>query len=299
MTDADHPPFPTPGLPDGRHVALPGRGTTFVREVAGPAGAPTVVLLHGWTVNSALNWFPSYAPLGERFRVVALDHRGHGHGMRTWRRFTLEDCADDVVALLDVLGVERAIPVGYSMGGPVAQLVWRRHPDRVDGLVLCATASRFRDRGDRALQGVVTGLALAARSTPRWVHRQLQERLIVARYDTSPLGHWAREQARLNDLRAMIEAGHAVGSFDSRSWAGDIDVPTALVVTRYDTTVPPTRQEALARAIPDARAFEVDGGHDVCAADPDTFLPGLLEACGDVARRTGRAAPPTPEPAGP
>lgn len=279
-------PFPTPGMPDGRYVELPGRGTTFVREVTGPEGAPTLVLLHGWTANSALNWFATYGPLGERFHVVGLDHRGHGHGIRNWRRFTLEDCADDAVALLDALGVETAIPVGYSMGGPVAQLMWKRHPDRVDGLVLCATASRFRDRGsDRALQGVVTGLTLAVRAAPSWMHERVTERLVVNRYDTTPLGQWAREQSRLNDLRTMIEAGHAVGSFDSRPWIGGVDVPTAVVMTSYDTTVPTARQEAMAEAVPGALVVPVSGGHDVCAVDPGAFVSALLDACTDAAAR--------------
>jgi len=283
---SDAAPFPTPGMPDGRYVELPGRGTAFVREVVGPEGAPTLVLLHGWTANSALNWFATYAPLGEHFHVLALDHRGHGHGIRSWKRFTLEDCADDAVALLDALGVEAAIPVGYSMGGPIAQLMWQRHPDRTDGLVLCATAARFRDRGsDRALQGVVTGLSLAARAAPSWMHKRVTERLVVGRYDSSPLGCWAREQSRFNDLRTIIEAGHAVGSYDARSWLGGIDVPTAIVMTSYDTTVPPARQQFMADTIPGARVVPVDGGHDVCAVDPQAFVPALLEACTDVATR--------------
>jgi pimeloyl-ACP methyl ester carboxylesterase len=273
-------------MPDGRYVELPGRGTAFVREVAGPEGAPTLVLLHGWTANSALNWFATYAPLGEHFHVLALDHRGHGHGIRSWKRFTLEDCADDAVALLDALGVETAIPVGYSMGGPIAQLMWQRHPDRTDGLVLCATAARFRDRGsDRALQGVVTGLSLAVRAAPNWMHKRVTERLVVGRYDSSPLGCWAREQSRFNDLRTVIEAGHAVGSYDARSWIGGVDVPTAIVMTSYDTTVPPARQQFMADAIPGARVVPVSGGHDVCAVDPQAFVPALLEACTDVATR--------------
>jgi 3-oxoadipate enol-lactonase len=283
---SDAAPFPTPGMPDGRYVELPGRGTAFVREVAGPEGAPTLVLLHGWTANSALNWFATYAPLGEHFRVLALDHRGHGHGIRSWKRFTLEDCADDAVALLDAVGVETAIPVGYSMGGPIAQLMWQRHRERVDGLVLCATAARFRDRGsDRALQGVVTGLTLAVRAAPSWMHKRVTERLVTNRYDTSPLGCWARDQSRLNDLRTMIEAGHAVGSYDARPWIGGIDVPTAVVMTSYDTTVPPARQKIMAGAIPGALVVPVSGGHDVCAVDIDAFVPALLEACTDVATR--------------
>ena len=107
-----------PPLPPGRHVELPGRGTTFIREVPGPPGAPTLVLLHGWTATADLNWFTSFEALGRRFRVIALDHRGHGRGIASSAPFRLRDCADDVVALADELGIEQIIPVGYSMGGP-------------------------------------------------------------------------------------------------------------------------------------------------------------------------------------
>src|SRR5438105_10735 len=110
------PVRPPVELPPGRTIALPGRGSTFVREVAGPPGAPALLLLHGLTANADLNWFACFEPLGREFRVVALDQRGHGGGIRT-RRFRLEDCADDAAALADVLGIPRFIPVGYSMGG--------------------------------------------------------------------------------------------------------------------------------------------------------------------------------------
>ncbi len=129
-----------PKLPHGAAMELPGRGTTFVRTMDGPPGAATVLLLHGWTATADLNWFACYHPLAEHYRVVALDHRGHGRGIRTKKGFRLEDCADDAMAVCDVLGLEHVIPIGYSMGGPVAQLVWRRHRERVQGLVLCATS---------------------------------------------------------------------------------------------------------------------------------------------------------------
>src|SRR5436305_3314555 len=94
-------------VPQGGTVELPGRGRTFVRELAGPPGAPTVVLLHGLAATADLNWLPSYRPLARQFHVVALDHRGHGRGIRSARPFRLQDCADDVSALADVLGIDR------------------------------------------------------------------------------------------------------------------------------------------------------------------------------------------------
>src|SRR5919201_1494134 len=93
--------------------------------------------------SGVLNWFRVFDALGEHFGVVAVDMRGHGRGIRNGRRFRLADCADDAAATLDALGIERAIAVGYSLGGPVAQLLWRRHPEKVEGLVLCATSYRF------------------------------------------------------------------------------------------------------------------------------------------------------------
>ena len=72
-----------PRLPPGRHIALPGRGITFVRELPGPSGAPTILLLHGWTASADLNWFACFAPLARHYRVLAMDHRGHGRGIRS------------------------------------------------------------------------------------------------------------------------------------------------------------------------------------------------------------------------
>ncbi|MEX1218362.1 MAG: alpha/beta hydrolase [Acidimicrobiales bacterium] len=279
-------PFLTPGLPEGRSIDLPGRGSTWIREASGPTGAPTLLLLHGWTANSALNWFGTYDALRTNFNVVAMDHRGHGYGIRSRHRFQLEDCADDAAALLDELNIERAIAVGYSMGGPIAQLLWQRHPQLIDGLVLCATAARFREpRGGRVLDGVVAGLSFASRVVPKSVNRRVSERVLVSKYDTTPLGNWAREQARLNDLRIMLEAGHHVASYDAMSWIGCVDVPTAVVLTTRDETVLPHRQRQMANAISTAQIFEVNGRHDICATRPERFADVLVTACADVVAR--------------
>lgn len=268
-------------------MELPGRGTTFVREATGPVGAPTLLLLHGWTANSAVNWFATYAPLAEHFNVIAMDHRGHGHGLRTWKPFQLEDCADDAVALLDELGLDQVIPVGYSMGGPVAQLIWRRHRERVAGLVLCATASKFREhRAEGLLTAAVAAVSGTLRVTPDTALDRLFERFISPRYEHTPLGQWALEQQKLNDFHTIVEAGHAVASFDSRHWVHEIGVPTSLVATTDDTTVQPERQALLADAIAGAEVFTVVGPHDVCATRPEAFVPPLVEACLSVTRRT-------------
>jgi 3-oxoadipate enol-lactonase len=271
-------------MPEGRLVELPGRGITFVREAAGPANAPTLLLLHGWTANSAVNWFATYAPLAEHFNVIAMDHRGHGQGLRTWRPFQLEDCADDAVALLDELGLDQVIPVGYSMGGPVAQLIWRSHRERVAGLVLCATASKFREhRAEGLLTAAMAAVSGTLRVTPDATLDRLFDRFISPRYDDTALGRWALEQQKLNDFHTIVEAGHAVASFDSRDWVHQIGLPTSIVTTTDDTTVQPERQALLSDSIADAEVFTVVGGHDVCATIGGGDLQGGPAIC--VAKR--------------
>jgi pimeloyl-ACP methyl ester carboxylesterase len=284
---ATSPAAPPPGLPEAQPVELPGRGRSSYRRAPGPKGAPTLLLLHGWTANSALNWFPSYPVLSQRFDVVAIDHRGHGGGIRTRRRFRLEDCADDAVALADVLGLNRFVAVGYSMGGPIAQLMWRRHRARVSGLVLCATSRYFLGSrpGERAAAPVLGVASLLARAAPARLHQRVGERIAAARADQSALGNWARGEIMRNDPRLVIEAGQALARFSSRDWIGGVDVPTAVVATELDSVVPPRRQHALAAAITGAVLYPVAGDHGVCAMDPDAFVPVLERACVDVTSR--------------
>lgn len=295
MTEGAATNWCPPGLPAGRPVDLAGRGTTWVHEQDGPPDAPTLVLLHGWTATGALNWSKCIAALGRDHRVVVIDHRGHGRGIRSPDRFQLEDCADDAVALADELGIDRFIPVGYSMGGAVAQLIWHRHPDRVDGLVLCATSGEFADRRrERIMFGALDGLAAAARVTPPAVRAAVADRLFGRRYSNdTAFGRWARSEVSRNDPQAVIEAGHALGRFRSHGWIGGVDVPAAVVLTEQDSVVRPDRQRRLAAAVPGATVHLVTGDHDVCAAAPDRFVPALVDACRRVTERT---SPPGPAP---
>jgi len=275
-------------LPPGRAVELPGRGTTFVREVAGPPGAPTVFLLHGLSATADLNWFPTFEPLGQHFRVLAIDHRGHGRGIRVGTRFRLADCADDVAAVADVMGAERFITVGYSMGGPIAQLTWHRHRDRVAGLVLCATSRNFRGGpGERVAFSVLPGVAAAAGVAPNVVRRGMMRRLLNARFDDPPARQWAMSELRRNDPASLAAAAASLGRFSSHEWIGGVDVPTAVVITTRDRAVPPHRQQKLADAIPGARTYPVDGDHLVCGVAPRVFVPVLVRATRDVAERAG------------
>lgn len=271
----------------GRVVELPGRGTTFLREVEGPPGAPTVMLLHGLSATALLNWFPAFRPLARHFRVIALDHRGHGRGIRTGGRFRLADCADDAVALADVLGIKRFIAVGYSMGGPIASLAAHRHPTRVSGIVLCATARNFARRGpQRRARLLAPVLSVASRAVPGVVWRASLRAMLIGRIQDPELRAIVDRDLEGTHAGAVLEAAGALNRFSSQAWIGELGMPAAVIVTERDSLVPPRRQHKLAASIPGATVHPIDGDHSACVTRADLFVPALIEACQSVLERS-------------
>lgn len=285
----DHPPaapVPPPLLP-GRIVLLPGRGEVFVRDSGlRDDDAPTLLMLHGWTVGADLNFFAVYQQLAESFRVVALDHRGHGRGMRSNEPFSLEDCADDAAALLRQLGVpsSRTLVLGYSMGGPIALLLARRHPGLVSALVLQATALEWRatlaDRSKwRLLSVAEVGLRI---SSGDGVVERAIEQAVTLSPELETIRPWLEAEIQRGLGRSLIDAGRALSLFDSRPWAGEIGLPAVVCVTLRDRLVPPAKQRALARALR-ANILELDGDHDVTLISGAAYAKVTREAVDRVA----------------
>lgn len=268
-----------------RVLELPGRGSTVVWDHAGPPGSPTLVLLHGVALTAELNWSRVIDPLSSTYRVIALDHRGHGSGLPCRPPFRLEDCADDVDAVLELLGVDRVIAVGYSMGGSVAQLLWRRHRERTAGLVLCSSARNVLGSPlERYLALMMPFAVAAARYTP--LMYPLGADVIGAGLldrDSDPRArHWALAEMRRTPLVTALSAVQAACEFSSHEWIGSVDVPTAAVVTRNDRVVPARRQRKLVDALPACSVHEIDGDHGVFLSAPGGFAKVLLRACDAV-----------------
>ena len=293
MTDLGEEVPAGPPLPLGRRIELPDRGITFVRELPGPTeDAPTLLLLHGWIASAGLNWFQAFDALGRHFRVLAVDQRGHGRGLRTWKRFRLADCADDAAALLDELDTGPVIAVGYSMGGPVSQLLWHRHREKVAGLVMCATATGFVP-GMRERFVFTTAMAALAGTTrvgqwanhlpSQWVRQLPMVSAMAGSGRPTSLQRWASAEMRRHDPRSLLEAGAAIGNYSAKRWIGEVDVPTSVLVTTADRAILPERQVEMAEAIPGATVHEMDDGHVACMKG--SFAPPLLAACRDVASR--------------
>jgi len=278
-------------VPRTRLVELPGRGVTRVWECAGPQGAETLMLIHGVTFTAELNWGKVFAPLSRHFRVVAIDLRGHGDGISAGARFRLEDCADDIAALAEVMGIGRFVAVGYSMGGMVAQLLCRRHPSLLSGLVLCATACNVLGSPAEKLVALAVPTAAAAIRWNPFLQPMTAELLgmaLIGPVDDPATARQAHAQLRRTTLGTAISAVQAVCEFTSHSWIGQVDVPAAVVVTAQDRIVPVSRQLRLARAIPGASVHEVDADHAVCVTKPQLFAQALIQACWSVTAARGR-----------
>ena len=174
--------------------------------------------------------------------------------------------------MLDELSIGPVVVAGYSMGGSVAQLLQRRHPEKVSGLVLCATAAWFPVGApaarpmDAALGTLAAGVRLGGHlaqipSAPLRAARRAAAVTLARLRAVDDLG------VPSHDLRHLVEAARAATAFDSRPWLREVDIPAAVVVTTRDRVVPAQRQLEAAALIGGASVHEVDGGHAVCARE--------------------------------
>jgi 3-oxoadipate enol-lactonase len=277
-------PVPPVRLPPGRTVVVPERGEFFLRDTGGDG--PVVLLVHGWMFPSDLNWVRVYAPLQRAgYRVLAMDLRGHGRGLRSSHPFRLADCADDAAGVLCALGIPSAYVVGYSMGGPVTQLLAQRHPELVRAFVLCATALDWSDPRMKAFWRAMAGLRVVLGAFPHGTWRAGM-RLAGAPPRASS---WVAGELSRSSARDVAEAGRELGRFDSSGWVADLPQPAAVLLTARDRLVPPRKQHALADAL-GIDPVLVDADHDACSASPRRFNEALLAALAGLARAERRPA---------
>ena len=280
MPQTPYPPVPPHDFPPARTIVVPDRGEFFLRDSGPVDGAPAVFMLHGWVGSADLNFGALYEDvINAGFRVVAIDHRGHGRGLRPLVRFRLTDCAADAAAVIRQLDIAPAIVYGYSMGGAIAQLVALNHPDVVAGLVLSGTAQHWQEdelrRAWRAMPFV--GLGLSVAPGRGW-------RVALSRAGLRPGARmaWVHSEMTRHSARAIAEAGRELGRFDSRPWLAPLPFPTAVVITSNDDAVPPAKQRQLATAT-QATVFDAPVRHlEVAAmaseASARRYNPVLVEA---------------------
>lgn len=230
-----------------------------------PRSTP-IVFVHG-AGGSHLVWGAQVRTLGEITRAVALDLPGHGRSQPPGRD-SMDGYRDVVLGWLDALGIARAVIVGHSMGGGIAQTLALSHPDRVAGLGLVGTGARLRVL-PAILDGSINDFDNMAR-------------LVVEYSYASNLDAAMREHA-INEFRscpAKVTHGDysACNTFDIMPRLGEIRAPTLVICGRDDRMTPLKYSEFLTSKIPNARLVLVDGaGHSVMIEKADQVNQALAE----------------------
>ncbi|MFB6768713.1 alpha/beta fold hydrolase [Streptomyces sp. NPDC056337] len=261
-------------------------------DLGSPDGMP-VVLIHGHPFNRTL-WAPqAHALAAAGHRVVTPDLRGYGESDVTPGKVFLSDFADDVAALLDHLGIERAVVGGVSMGGQIAMEFCRRHPGRVRALVLSDTSAPAETDEGKAYRNRLAD-RLLAEGMAGYADEVIGKMLASYNVDALPdVAAHVLGMMRATDPRGAAAAlrGRAERP-DYRDTLATVAVPTLIVVGADDVFTPVSEAEAIAGLVPHAALSVVDGaGHLPGAEQPEHFNTVLLDFL-----RTAEAAdtaPPT------
>ena len=211
----------------------------------GDAGGRPVILLHGLSDS----WFSYSRVLPEmsgRYRLYALDLRGHGDSDRPAGGYTPRELAADVIAFMDAMGIERAALVGHSMGSFVAQRAAMAAPERVAGLVLIGSAGDARNEVMLELEGAMAALPdsvptdFATEFQAGTMHLPVPEEFmqrVVSESAKAPARVWRAA------LAGLLENGRFGGLPDSR-------VPALVIWGDRDAIFPRAEQERLSVALP-------------------------------------------------
>ncbi|GHH40365.1 3-oxoadipate enol-lactonase [Lentzea cavernae] len=236
--------------------------------VTGRPDGPVVVL--AGSLGSALQMWDANVPaLEEHFRVVRYDTRGHGRSPAVPGPNTIDALADDLVGLLDRLGVAKAHLVGLSLGGMTALRVAARDPERVDRLaVLCTSAhlgpaSNWTDRA--ALVRAEGTRAVAESVVQRWFTPAYQDR-----------ARWV-EMVAATDAEGYAACCEAIAAMDQRADLHRITAPTLAIAGADDPATPPPHLDLIATSVRDGRLLVVPGAaHLANAEQPEAVTAALV-----------------------
>jgi 3-oxoadipate enol-lactonase len=239
--------------------------------VDGVADAPVVVLSNSLGATRAM-WDPQVPALAERFRVVTYDTRGHGESPAPEGPYGLDDLVDDLVALLDEVGAERAHVVGLSLGGMTAMRLAARNPERVHRLAVLCTSAKADPQGflDRAAAARSGGTApLAPTVVSRW---------LTPSYAAEHPDLVARLEAMIAtaDDEGYAACCEVVAGLDLRDDLGRISAPTLVVSALEDPALPPEHQRVIADGIPGAELLTVSPGAHLANLEQPLQITGAL-----------------------
>jgi len=253
-------------------------GTHIHYEVTGRIGKTPVLMIQGLGASKNA-WNLQRIAMATRFRIISFDNRGAGRSDKPTEPFTLEQMADDAIAVLDAAGVETAHVVGASMGGVISQIVAVKYPHRVRSLTLVCTACRNHPWRQELLQSWAKtaeekGMIEVGKEAAQWVMSPRSFRRLV------PAFTWMGPLAALRPRHSFVSQIHAI--LDTREDLVDqlstITAPTMVIVGNQDILTPRGDSEEIAERIPNSELVVISGAaHGLMMEHSSTFNKILIE----------------------
>ncbi len=258
--------------------ARAGDGARIHYQAGGRRGAPAVLMIQGLGADKH-GWDMQRFILARRYRVIAFDNRGAGRSDKPFTAYSIEQMADDAVAVLNHEGVDAAHVVGASMGGAISLVMALRHPTRVLSLTLACTACRNqpwrRELLERWMEAAQErGMGSMTREAARWVMAPRSFRRLVPAFGwLGPLAMGRPTHSFVAQVRAILATADEL--------ADDlhlITVPTLVMVGNQDILTPRGDSEEIADGIPDAELVVISGAaHGFMIEHASTFNRILIE----------------------
>ena len=260
-------------------------------EVLGRAHSPAVLMIQGLGADKH-GWDMQRIPLALHYRVIAFDNRGAGRSDKPFGEYSLEQMADDAIAVLDAVGVERAHVIGASMGGALAQIIGLRYPERVISLTLACTACRNHVWRRELLQSWATtaterGMSAMTREAARWVIGPRSFRRLLPAFGwLGPFGISRPAHGFAAQVRAILDVDESMADH-----LAEVGAPTMVVVGNQDILTPRGDSEEIADRMPNAELVVISGAaHGLMVEHATTFNRVLLEFLGRVTQADRSAA---------
>jgi pimeloyl-ACP methyl ester carboxylesterase len=244
-------------------VNVSGDKINYVRQ--GEQGL-AVLFVHG-AGSSHLIWWNQVRALAPLARAVALDLPGHGRSSPGGRE-SVVDYAQVVLGVMDALAFDRAVIVGHSMGGAIAQTVALSHPDRIVGLGLVGTGARLR-----VLPSILEGILNDPEQTAH----------MITQYSFAPGAEpalLAKSEEQLRACPPIVTHGdfRACNEFDIMGHVAEVRAPTLIICGRQDRMTPVKYSEFLASKVPGAQIVLIEGaGHYVMLERPEQVNRALVD----------------------
>ena len=241
-------------------------------EVFGRPGATPVLMIQGLGADKH-GWDMQRIPLAMHYRVIALDNRGAGRSDKPFGHYSLEQMADDAIAVLDAAGAQKAHVVGASMGGAISQLIGLKYPERVLSLTLACTACRNHPWRRELLAGWATaaterGVGAMTREAARWVIGPRSFRRLLPAFGwLGPLAMGRTSHAFVSQVKAILDVDDSVADR-----LGEVTAPTLVLVGNQDILTPRGDSEELAERLPNAELVVISGAaHGFMVEHASTF----------------------------